>query len=114
MAKGHLISTPAKKREIRKAAHHALEVMRRNKISKNATARVFKIHPAILDRLLKGKLTYVPMSLRVELEKAKKRAECARYRVPNEKQKSIDESFVRLRLEDNRREREFLENLLKG
>lgn len=113
MAKGHLVRVGANKREISKAAKYVREVMRRNKLSRNKTARLFGVNPAIVDRLLKCSLTYVPMGVRAELENAKHRAEMAKYRVKEAREQSLDVNIVRLRLEDNKREREWLESLLK-
>ena len=88
--------------------------MKLNKKSIGETARIFHLNKSVVHRLINDKLTYAPLPVLAEMERAKERSRRAFYKMPDAKQKTFDVNVVRLRLMDNEREKKFLEDLLKG
>ena len=114
MAKGQMARQADKKRLIAKTRSYVKSVMKFNKKSIHATARAFRLNKSIVHRLLNKTLTYAPLNVLAEMERAKERSRRAYYKMPDPKQKLCDETVVRMFLDDNARQRKFLEDLLKG
>ena len=96
------------------AANYVKQMMKLNRLSRNETARRFGVKNSILDRLISKTITYVPIDVKLAMARAKDRSHRAYYKMPDPKQKTFDETVVRQRLQDNERERHWLEDLLRG